>query len=157
MASCILLISALALLAYPSLNALIFIPGVPVDQLSLLKTQIALNIWELDLINNYGKPTESPLNIKRNTDRVAQYLDNLSQQLSPYNDVVIGNSNGVRGSNNLIIGNRNAVVGSNNYVFSSDFSTLARKTKATATGAMSHTLVSDNWVGELDKKEKILT
>jgi hypothetical protein len=48
---------ALAFLVQACQSALIFIPGIPVDQLSLLRAQVALNIWEFDLMRNYGKPT----------------------------------------------------------------------------------------------------
>jgi uncharacterized membrane protein len=140
------IILLISLLLNPFLSALIYIPGIPVDQLSLLRAQIALNIWEIDLMENYGKPTENALNIKRNTDRVAQNLQVLSEELSPYNNAIIGSANGVKGNKNLIIGNSNTVLGSNNYIFTSNFNSL-QDTKAGASGTMSNTLVSDNWVG----------
>jgi hypothetical protein len=88
---------------------------------------------------------------------VTQQLHVLSQQLAPYNNVVFGNDNGVAGTNNLIIGNGNTAIGSGNYIFSSGFTTLPKNANATAPVPMRNTLVSDNWVGELDRKEEIFT
>ncbi len=68
----------IAILIQSVSSALIFIEGVPVDKLTLLRAQVALDIWELDLMQNYNKTTESPLNIRRNTDRVTQALEALS-------------------------------------------------------------------------------
>lgn len=60
-------------------SALIFIEGIPVDKLTLLRAQVALDIWELDLMQNYGKATENVLNIKKDTDRVTNTLHALSE------------------------------------------------------------------------------
>lgn len=50
--------------------ALIYVPGIPVNRLTLLKAQVALNRWQLDLINHYGKASENPYRTKFNTDLV---------------------------------------------------------------------------------------
>lgn len=55
-------------------STLIYIPGIPVDQRSLFKAQMALNRWENDLKNNYGKQTEDPRKTKINTDLVDYQL-----------------------------------------------------------------------------------
>lgn len=122
-------------------STLIFIPGIPVDQRSLFKAQIALNRWENDLNNNYGKRTENPIRTKINTDLVDFQLEKLSSQLAIYNNVVVGSGNGLAGSNNLIIGNGNTILGSNNYIFSSDFNTITNS-NANPSGTINHTLVS---------------
>lgn len=137
-------------------STLIYIPGIPVDQRSLFKAQIALNRWEKDLNNNYGKRTENPIRTKVKTDLVDFQLSKLSSQLAIYNNVVVGSGNGLAGSNNLIIGNGNNVLGSNNYIFTSDFNTITNP-NAKPSGSLTHTLVSDSWIGELDKKEQIIS
>jgi hypothetical protein len=67
-----------AILIQSCSSALIFIEGIPVDKLTLLRAQVALEIWELDLMQNYNKTTVSLLNIRKNTDRVTETLQALS-------------------------------------------------------------------------------
>ena len=40
-------------------SAMIFIPGIPVDQDNLFKLQVASNFLENDLNSNFGKPSQS--------------------------------------------------------------------------------------------------
>lgn len=136
-------------------STLIYIPGIPVDQRSLFKAQIALSRWENELTANYGKWTENPVRTKVNTDLVDYQLSNLSNQLAIYNNVVVGSGNGLAGSNNLIIGNDNTILGNKNYIFTSGFNTITDP-KAKPSGTLNHTLVSDSWIGELDKKDQII-
>lgn len=144
----------LGLLGQVAIPTLIFVPAIPVDKLSLLRAQLALNIWQLDLINNYGKPSENLLNIKKNTDRVTENLQNLSKQLVVYNNVILGDSNAVSGTKNLVIGTKNNVLGNRNYIFTSNFSNSSKKGKKSSNSQqINDTLVSDNWVGELGRKE----
>ena len=134
--------SLLLLLFFSSNSTLIYVEGVPVDNYSLLRAQVALSRWENTLNNNYRKPFENRWTIRTRTDQVDNQLKNLSQQLANYNNVVIGTANGVIGTKNLIIGNRNGVVGSNNFVFTSDFNSQIE----TKTGTLSNSLVSDKWI-----------
>lgn len=69
--------------------------------------------------------------------------------------MLIGSNNAVLGNKNIIIGKRNAVMGNNNYIFSQNFSNRNAKDGG-AMEAISDTLVADNWVGELDKREIIM-
>lgn len=68
-------------------------------------------------------------------------LNNLSQQLSRYNNVVVGGGNGVSGTKNLIIGTRNGLIGSNNFVFTSNFNNQVQ-----GKSPINNSLVSDLWI-----------
>lgn len=74
------------------------------------------------------------------TKLTESYLNEISRELSQYNNVMIGLNNHSVGSKNLIIGDNNRVVGSNNWIFSERFSGTAEKD-----------LILDNWQVEVDK------
>lgn len=61
--------------AYAANPALIYLPGVPVTPLTLVKAQVALNRWQTLLIDTYGTRRERSADIKAATDLVASELD----------------------------------------------------------------------------------
>lgn len=81
-------------------------------------------------------------------------LDDVSKELSAYNNVVVGSRNALLGSKNIIMGNSNKVYGSGNFVLTSNFNSLNR-TNAAPNAAMSNTLVNEHWIAELDRRDQI--
>ena len=80
-------------------------------------------------------------------------LRRVSEQLSQYNIVALGNGNAVLGSKNIIIGKNNAVYGNNNYIFTENFHYAAHTKGGYQAKPINNHLVSDQWVGELDRRE----
>ena len=77
-------------------------------------------------------------------------LAQVKKELEVYNNVIIGGGNGLSGVQNLVIGNGNRVRGNHNFVFSNYFDI-----DQTSKTEMDHTLVSDNWLAELDRRHEI--
>ena len=137
-------------LLHQSSAALIFIPGVPVHRITLLRAQVALNRWQRELDRNYGKASENPIRSYYNTMRVNRMMARISRELEIYNNVVIGEGNGLSGMKNLMIGENNNMRGNHNFVFSNNFDI-----DRTGKKEMDHRLVSDNWMGEPDRIPEI--
>ncbi len=150
-----MIVFCLCLLAGGGMSALIYFPQLPVDKVTLFKAQIALNNWQRELDTTYGTSRESPKNIKKSTDLVLGELNEMGKQLAGYSNVVLGGSNGLAGSKNIIIGDNNSVYGNNNFIFSQGF--YYADVSKNRLQAISNVLVNDNWVAELDKRDKIPT
>ena len=82
-------------------------------------------------------------------------LNVLSNELAGYNNFLLGGGNAVLGNKNIIVGGKSTVYGSNNYIFSQDFD-YKKVNGGNPLKPISNNLVSNNWVGELDKRELIL-
>ena len=147
----IVTIVLIAFLAYTTTSALIYYPELPVDKTTLIKAQIALNRWDRCLDNTYNTCYENPRKIKRKTDLVVGQLRKVRDQLSQYNNVVLGKGNGLLGTKNIILGNHNSVYGNNNYIFSHGFN-YANTKGGSATTPINNHLVNDEWVAELDRR-----
>ena len=126
--------------------ALIYIPEIPVNPMTLYQLQVACNILEADLNYDPRLPFKYA-NYYYNDVYLANYfLQQVANDpgIVNYNNILYGQNNGVVGNKNIIFGNTNTVYGSQNYVFSQNFdSSLISNT------AISNNLVLDNWLIDL--------
>jgi len=131
------------LLIFAVSSALIYIPGIPVDQMNLYQLQVASNMLESDLINNLGKPTQNNSRTYVNAYTVNYFLQKLANDpgIANFNNVVAGSGATVVGSKNIIFGNNNQLTGNNNYIFSQNFNS-----SKLSSGPISNNLVLDNWL-----------
>lgn len=135
-------------------SALIYIPGIPVNQMNLYNLQVASDLLQRDL-NGTSMTNLQFNNSRRNnfTTYAYSYVTNYFLQLVAndpgivnFNNVIVGSGSNVVGSKNIIFGNNNNITGSRSYVFSQNFDTSKVKN-----GSISDSLVLDNWLVELLK------
>jgi len=128
--------------------AIIYIPGVPVDQMTLYQLQAACNILQNDLANNPTLPRSMAFRFYSSTYLANYFLQKVANDpgIASYNNILVGAGNAVAGNKNIIFGNSNSVYGSNNYIFSQNFNS-----SAVSSGSISNNLVLDDWVIQLLK------
>ena len=71
-------------------SALIYIPGIPVNKRTLLKTQIALDRWENNLNATYKTKLENRAKIQMDTYLAEAMLAKMRAELAAYDNVIIG-------------------------------------------------------------------
>lgn len=131
------------LLIFAVSSALIYIPGIPVDQMNLYQLQVASDYLQNDLNSNFGKPTQNNTKTYAYSYMVNYFLQKLVNDpgIANYTNVIAGSANTVVGNKNIIFGNNGKVLGDKNYVFSQNFDS----TKVT-TGNFNDNLILDNWL-----------
>lgn len=136
------------LFIWGSSAALIYIPGVPVNPLTLYQLQVACNILQADLNNYPSLPSTYAYNFYGDVYLANYFLTQVANDpgIVNYNNVLYGANNIAAGNKNIIFGNGNTVSGSNNYIFSSDFNGTA-----VSSDSLNSNLVLDNWVIQLLK------
>ena len=100
--------------------AMIYIPGIPVNPMSLYQLQIASNMLQ-ERLNQYPHlPQSQAFNMYADVYRTNYFLQKVASDpgIAAYNNVVYGSNNGVGGNKNIVFGHNNNVIGNNNYVFS---------------------------------------
>lgn len=139
----------LAILLQATHAALIYIPGIPVNQYNLYGLQVASDLLERDLhgasLTNqpYNNPNRNNFTTYVYTSIVNYFLQLVANDpgIVNFNNVIVGSGDSVVGNKNIIFGNNNNVVGSRSYVFSQNFDTSKTKT-----GSISDSLVLDSWL-----------
>lgn len=128
--------------------AVIYIPGIPVDQMTLYQLQAACNILQSDLDNNPHLPQSMAFRFYSDTYLANYFLQKVANDpgIASYNNVIAGGNNAVGGNKNIIFGNSNTVLGHQNYIFSQNFDS----TKVSDEG-INNNLVLDDWVIQLLK------
>ena len=131
------------LLVWGSSSAMIYIPGVPVNPLTLYQLQVACNILQADLNNFPSLPQAYAYNFYGDVYLANYFLKQVANDpgILNYNNVLYGSGNTASGNKNIVFGNGNQVSGSNNYIFSEGFSS-----SAVSSGDINSNLVLDNWV-----------
>lgn len=84
------------------------------------------------------------MNLQQRVDDATSCLSVMRDELSQYNNVIVGSGNTVNGSQNIIVGNYNSINGINNFVFINNF-----------TGSINGSLLLSKWKIDLAKKELI--
>ena len=124
-----ILLLAFAIFAVRS--ALIYIPGIPVNQMNLYSLQVVSDLLQRDL-NGTSITNRHFNNNQRNnlTTYIYSYMVNYFLQkvandpgIVNFNNLIVGSGATVVGSKNIIFGNNNKINGSRNYVFSQSFDT----------------------------------
>lgn len=138
----------LLLLIVGSSPALIYIPGIPVDQMTLYQLQAACNILEYNLDSNPTLPQSKAYKIYGDTYLANYFLQKLVADpgIASYNNVLVGNNISMSGNKNIIFGNQIALNGSQNYVFTQNFNSSAISQEA-----INNNLVLGNWAIKLLK------
>ena len=128
--------------------AVIYIPGVPVNQMTLYQLQAACNILQADLNANPSLPQAMAYRLYSDTYMANYFLQKVANDpgIASYNNVMVGGNNTLAGNKNIIFGNNNAVSGNQNYIFSQNFNS-----SALSSGSVSNNLVLDDWVIQLLK------
>lgn len=80
-----------------------------------------------NLDNTFNTRFENKFLYYIRTKLTESYLNDISDELRQFDNVLIGADNGIVGKNNLIIGDSNRVIGSNNWIFSEGFNGQADK------------------------------
>jgi hypothetical protein len=125
-----LVLLALVFCAQMSQQATVILP-VPQDVL----TNVTLSINELqNVLKYFGTWYENKWAISKRVELTKKYLQELSNCLAQYNNVIVGTGNTVNGSKNFVIGNYDNIEGSSNWVFVSQF-----------TGKINGDLLVGNW------------
>lgn len=119
---------------------LVYYEALPVSRLALFKALLSMRDLKDSLDRTFDTRLENKITYYFRTKMTEIYLNDISEELSQYNNVLIGKDNGVIGRNNLILGDNNVITGSNNWVFSEGFVGKAKKD-----------LILDNWQVEIDK------
>lgn len=136
-----LVLLAVVFCAQISQQATVILP-VPQDVL----TNVTLSINELqNVLKYFGTWYENKWAISKRVELTKKYLQELSNCLAQYNNVIVGTGNTVNGSKNFVIGNYDNIEGSNNWVFVSQF-----------TGKINGDLLVGNWRVQLDKSKYII-
>ncbi len=140
------LLTLLALAVLQVFPALIYIPQIPVDPLTLYQLQVSCNILEADLNYNPNLPNRYADYYYGDVYLANYFLQKVANDpgIASYNNVLYGEGNVVTGDKNLIFGDGNSVLGSQNYIFSSNFSS-----QQVSSTAISNNLVLDNWLIDL--------
>lgn len=140
----------LVLLVVDITPAMIYIPGVPVNSMTLYQLQVACNMLQNDLNRNPSLPRSSGYKLYSDTYLANYFLQKVANDpgIASYNNVIYGAGNSVvKGNKNIIFGHGNTVAnGSNNYVFSQNFDSSQVNTSTNQ-----NNLVLDNWLIELLK------
>ena len=93
----------------------------------------------------FRSPFENKTNLYKRVAQVAHYLQEVTSQVTDFDNVIRGKSNRVGGTKNVIVGNYNTLRGSNNYVFIEKY-----------TGQANGDLLVGKWRIEIEKKRLIL-
>lgn len=93
----------------------------------------------------FRTPFENKTNLYKRVAQVEQYLQEVTLQVSDYENTIRGRANIIGGKNNVVVGSFNTLRGSNNYVF-------IEKYKGQANGD----LLIGRWRIEIEKKTLIL-
>jgi hypothetical protein len=142
-----ILLLAFAIFAVRS--ALIYIPGIPVNQMNLYSLQVVSDLLQRDL-NGTSKTNLHFNNNRRNNLTTYNYsymVNDFLQKVANdpgivnFNNLIAGSGVSVVGRKNIIFGNNNKINGSRNYVFSQSFDTNKVKNRS-----ISDSLVLDNWL-----------
>lgn len=136
----------LAILTWSVTPALIYIPGVPVNPMSLYQLQAACNMLQRDLNIDPSLPQSMAYNYYAGTYLSNYFLQQVANDpgIVNYNNIIYGANNTAAGNKNIMFGNGNKVVGNNNYIFSQGFNS-----SAISNSSISNNLVLDNWLVEL--------
>ena len=123
--------------------AMIYIPGIPVDQMTLYQLQAACNILQTDLVNNPTLPRSMNYRLYSDTYLANYFLQKLASDpgIASYNNVIAGATNYVAGNKNIIFGNNNQVNGSHNYIFSQNYNS-----SSASPDSVNNNLVLDDWL-----------
>lgn len=109
------------MLATPLVSpALIYIPEIPVNPLTLYQLQVACNILQADLNYDPRLPFRYANYYYKDVYLANYFLQQVANDpgIVNYNNILYGADNGVAGNKNIIFGNGNTVYGSSNYIFS---------------------------------------
>ena len=112
---------ALLLLVASISPAMIYIPGIPVNSMSLYQLQVACNMLQDSLNANPHLPSYMGHHFYSRVYLANYFLQKVANDpgVAAYNNVLVGEQNTVNnGNKNIIFGNGNGVSGNNNYVFS---------------------------------------
>ena len=103
-----------AILAISVQTAVIYIPGVPVNSMSLYQLQVACNMLQEDLNLNPSLPASSGYTLYSDTFLAKYFLDKVANDpgIAAYNNILYGADNTAVGNKNIIFGNGNKVAGS---------------------------------------------
>ena len=128
--------------------AVIYIPGIPVDQMTLYQLQAACNILQTDLVNNPTLPRSMAYRLYSDTYLANYFLQKVANDpgIASYNNVLVGGGNSVAGNKNIIFGNNNQVTGNQNYIFSQNYNSSSANPDST-----NNNLVLDDWLIQLLK------
>jgi len=122
--------------------AMIYIPGVPVDSMTLYQLQVACNMFQ-DRLKADPSLSDS-FQLYGDAYLTNYFLQKVANDpgIAQYNNVLYGEQNSVNhGNKNIIFGNGNKVAGSSNYIFSSDFDS-----SQVSSGSITNNLVLDDWL-----------
>ena len=101
--------------------AMIYIPGIPVNSMTLYQLQVACNNLQDSLNANPHLPPSMAFKFYSDVYLANYFLQKVANDpgITAYNNVLAGEQNTVNnGNKNIIFGNGNQVTGNNNYVFS---------------------------------------
>ena len=142
------LLFAAALLVTQSQQAMIYVPGLPIDPILIFKIQVACDRLENELRATYGTSLQRDFLIYAKIYMAEYFLNKLSKEpnIAQYNNMVAGDNSGAVGEKNIVIGNDNMIVGNSNYVFSKGFESDI---------PVDNSLVLDEWLIDLFKSRKI--
>ena len=133
---------ATALLFLVVSPAMVYVPGIPVDSMTLYQLQVACNTLQ-DRLNTYPDlPRSQGYKMYSDVYLVNYFLQKVANDpgIAYYNNIIYGAGNSIEnGNKNIIFGNGNAVKGSNNYVFSSNFD-------PSTSSSTDQNLVLDDWL-----------
>lgn len=123
--------------------ALIFIPNIPVNQMTLFQVQVACDRLESELRTKYGTLLQDNMLLYAKVYLANFFLQQLSSDpgISSYSNVVFGSNTVTTGSKNIIIGSNGTIVGNFNYVFSQNFNSNAVEGQS-----INNSLVLDEWL-----------
>ena len=135
------LLLVVALLAL-SRAALIYVPGIPVDQMVLYQVQAACDNLQEEIEKKFGTAGQNNYKLFIQTYMATFYLKRLAADpgISKYNNIIYGGGNTASGNKNFMIGSSNQVTGDDNFVFSNDFQNNT---------PIDNALVLDDWVVKL--------